>query len=266
MSAVEPASNTTAPAEGERRRNSRGRGGRGRDRRRRGPRGPKKEGEEAEGAERRVRKIPDYVAVPDSMVGTKQVGIVNTVIKKGGMRFGFILIGESAGVDDITTAPRVYFNFSNIKDSDLILRRTYKVSFICKKDDKDRTFADEVELTEEGKTIQTEREAVIAQRKIDFPDGPPGREGGKRRERKAPEPRMVTLKVSCEGLPEEKSMEVNLSSSVGRIKGLICEAFGAPAELSIYLVTDGGEKVFLDRDMKAAMKDGDKIHLEAKKD
>jgi len=235
--------------------------------------GKKAEGENSatdDAGEKPERPKREYIDVPADMIGTKQVGIVSVVVRKGPVRFGFILIGDGVDVDAVEKAPRIYFSFSNIKESGLIMRRGYLVTFTCKKDDKDRTFADEIELTEEGKTIQVAREERIAQRKAENPDGDrPARQKKVRAERAPPpEPRMVKLRVSCEGMGnEEKVVEVNAAQSVAKLKNAACTAFNTSLDLNVYFVPSAGlsEMTFLSREQKAALADNDRIHLAAKK-
>lgn len=240
-------------------------------RRRRGPRGSKKaedgEGAVASGGERAERPKRTYIDVPAEMIGQKVVGIVSVVVRKGPVRFGFILIGEGVDVDAVDTAPRIYFSFSNVKEEGLIMRRGYIVTFTCKKDDKDRTYADEIELTEEGKTIRLAREERIAQRKAENPEGdrPPRKNRAERPP--PPEPRMVKLRVTCEGKGDEaKIVEVNAAQSVAKLKNAACGAFETSLDLNIYFVPASGEMIFFTREHKDALKENDRIHLAAKKE
>lgn len=240
----------------KRRPRSRGAGGRNR---RRGGRGGEGAGQGGEAAPRRER--PQFPVVPTEMVGTSQTGIVNSVIRKGRVRFGFILIGETSDPDALV--PRVYFSFSNLADSEVIIRRGYIVTFDIKADDQDRSYADNIALTEEGKKIAAEREEKIAQRRAEEDAG----ERPPRRERRPRESKLVTLKVTCEGKPGEKEIEFDVNQSVGRMKSLATTEFDAPIEFNVYHVSNAnpaGE--FLTKAIMNGLEAGAKILLAPKRE
>mmetsp|Transcript_35433 Transcript_35433/g.97833 ORF Transcript_35433/g.97833 Transcript_35433/m.97833 type:complete len:245 (-) Transcript_35433:129-863(-) len=207
------------------------------------------------------RQRVEYPPVPADKINTSATGMIHSIIVKGRGRFGFILIGETSDVNAIV--PRVYFSLSKVKDPAVILRRGYPVSFNIKSDEEGRSFAEDVALTEEGKSVAAEREAKIAARRAeDEANGKPPR-----RERKPREPRMVKIKVVCEGKSGEKEIEMNLNQSVGRIKGIASEAFEADADFNVYHVTDAAPKgEFLTRAIMATLTDGAKILLAPKRE
>lgn len=254
MSSAEAVPNTEA-----KRRQRNRRGGSGRNRRRGGGRGGNGESG-GENAPARVRT--EYPPAPDAMIGTKQTGIVNTVVRKGRVRFGFILIGETSDPDAVV--PRVYFSFSNVADESVIIRRGYVVSFEIKKDDQDRPYADTVALTEEGKKIAADREAKIAERRAE--DAAAGIERP-RRERKPREEKLVTMKVLCEGKSEQKMIEFNVNQSVGKMKNLAAEEFDAPKEYSVYHITAANPAgVFMTKAILNELTAADTIKLAPKRE
>lgn len=208
------------------------------------------------------RERPEFPAVPTEMVGTSQTGIVNSIIRKGRIRFGFILIGEKENPDAMV--PRVYFSFSNVADPAVIIRRGYLVKFDVKADEQDRSYADGVALTDEGKTIAAEREAKIAEMRA---EEEANGERPARRERKVREPKLVKLKVKCEGKSDEKEIEFNMNQSVGRVKGIAAGQFDAPIEFNVYHVTDAEPAgIFLTKSIMHSLVEGDKILLAPKRE
>lgn len=219
---------------------------------RRRPRNGKKPSEGEDGAAAApARERPEPVPVPAELFGTTVHGVVSAIIRKGRMKFGYITIGDSATVAALAEGervPRVYFNFGNLTDSNLTLRKGYPVKFLCSKDDKDRSFAANIELTDEGKGIAAAKEAEIAERRAAEAANPSAPatagEGGennkrakKRRERKQVEGRKVTLKVVCDGKPEEKMIEFTQNQPMGRVKNIAITEFEAPVDYNVYHVT-----------------------------
>lgn len=248
----------------------------GRSRRRRSPgnklrrrRGPRANGESKPEGSTRVRaERPESIPVPAEMIGQRKIGIVSVVVRRGKMKFGFISIGDDLKDEDKN--PRIYFSFENLANAGDILRRSYIVEFMISKDDKDRAYASDISLTEEGKAIAVEREKVIAQKNAERAEDE-ARNGPRKerapRERKPREEKLVTLTVSCEGMSEEKSLEFNVAQSVGRLKNIATTAFDAPVHYNVFHVSaENPEGLFLTKAIMAALNPGDKIHLRAPKE
>jgi len=166
----------------------------------------------------------------------------------------------------------VYFNFENQADPTVFIRRGYPVEFTTKLDDKQRTSAFDVKLTEAGKVMAVEREASIAQKKAERIASGEADKGEKKpraaRERKPRPPRepvedrFVTLKVTCAGFSETKNIEFNLAQSVGKLKNVALTAFGAPVTLNVFHVTSAnpaGE--YLTKAILNTLTANDTIHL-----
>jgi len=156
-----------AAAGGEDKKPRRNRGRRSGASRRRG--GGKKGGEGGDAAEakepREKKERPPSTPVPPDFIGQTKTGVVSVIVRKGRVRFGFIHLCPGPEIDE--AAPRIYFSFNDLADSDVTVRRGYIVTLKCSKDEQDRAYATEIALTEEGKTIAAEREAEIAKRKVE---------------------------------------------------------------------------------------------------
>lgn len=230
--------------------------------RRRGPRGPKPEGTEA-AAPRERKERPASVPVPESFIGQKKVGVVSAIIRKGRVKFGFINIGNGPEIDE--SAPRIYFNFDALADSDVTIRRGYVVSFKVSADEKQRAFAEDIALTEEGKKIAAARDQEIAARQAAKPATEEG-EKPKRapRERKPQPEKPVNVKVTCEGKTGVKDVTINAAQSVGKLKNVATTAWEAPVEFNVYHVAPEGH-VFMTKAILVSLNDGDSIHLAAPK-
>jgi len=218
------------------------------------------EGEDAapgtEPRERVKRERPETVPVPPEMVGKAAVGFVTDIIRRGRLKFGFINVGaEEKPVGEV---PRIYFSFENLAEPDSFLRRGYPVEFTIQNDEKARPFAAGVKLTAKGKELAAEKEAAIAQQKAERGDAPRRAP----RERKPQEERLVTLKVTCEGKAEEKSIEFNVAQSVGKLKNVACTAFEAPITYNVFHVTkENRNGEYLTKSVLSKMNDGDAIRL-----
>jgi len=229
------------------------------------------DGEEKPAGERASRpklERPPAVPFPPELIGKVSVGIVSTVVIRGRLKYGFI----SLGTEEKETDPRVYFNFENQADPTVFIRRGYPVEFVTKLDDKQRTSAVDVKLTEAGKTVAAEREASIAEKKAEraATEGTEQRErkpraGRERKPRPPREPvedRFVTLKVTCDGHTESKNIEFNLALSVGKLKNVALTAFDAPVSLNIFHVTAAHpEGEYLTRTIMNQLTTNDTIHL-----
>jgi len=256
-----------AAAGGEDKKPRRNRGRRSGASRRRG--GGKKGGEGGDAAEakepREKKERPPSTPVPPDFIGQTKTGVVSVIVRKGRVRFGFIHLCPGPEIDE--AAPRIYFSFNDLADSDVTVRRGYIVTLKCSKDEQDRAYATEISLTEEGKTIAAEREAEIAKRKVET-----GAEGGEKpkkapRERKAVEDKFVNLRVTCEGKEEEKVLSINAAQSVGKLKNVATTAFEAPVEYNVFHVTaENPEGVFLTKAILLTLVENDKLHLAAPKE
>jgi hypothetical protein len=234
-------------------------------RRRRGPRkdGNTKASEEDVTVRRTRKPRPENIPVSNEMVGETLTGIVLSVIRKGKMRFGFIGIGK-----DITNEqemPRIYFNIMELSDRSVFLRRGYEVQFEVKKDSQDRPFASGIILTEDGKKVAAEREEYIAKRRAENPE-----EQGKRstRDRRTPgEDKVVSIRISCEGKTDIRTMEFNLRDSMGRLKAAVSKEFDVETPMNLYLVTkDNPTGLFLTKQLLASMDPSDIVNLSEKKE
>jgi len=249
----------------EKKRNPRRRRTGGGNRRRPAP----KDGEAAtERAARPKVERPPAVPFPSELIGKVSHGIVSTVVIRGRLKYGFISLGDEEKED----APRVYFNFENQADPSVFIRRGYPVEFTTKLDEKDRTSAFDVKLTEAGKAISVEREAAIAQKKAERIAAGEAEKGEKKprapRERK-PRPtrdpvedRFVTLKVTASGHTESKNIEFNLAQSVGKLKNVALTAFGVPVTYNVFHVTAANpEGEYLTKAILNTLTANDTIHL-----
>lgn len=183
-------------------------------------------------------------------------------------KFGYIKVGD--GED----SPRAYFSFSQLADRSVTLRKGYNVSFECKVDDKERQYASNIELTEEGKKQLVEREAQIAELKAKEPPvekKPKEKKGSKEakdaqgseekkakrtRKRKAKEPKMVKLSVSCDGFAETKEIEFNAYQSIGRLKKIATAAFGAEPTFQVFK-----DDALLTKALLVGMDENGSVHL-----
>lgn len=210
------------------------------------------------------------------MIGRNANGLVSTVVRRGRLRFGFISLGLEEKPDEESV--RIYFSFDNLTEPDVILRRGYPVEFSVLSDDKGRAFASGVKLTAAGKTVAANREVEIAASKAEraaanasLPPREP-REKKERapreekapreprvrapRERKPVEPRLVVLKVTCQGSSDAKFIEFDLAQSIGKLKNVATTAFEAPVTYNVF-----HNNVFLSRAITAELKANDTIHL-----
>ena len=233
-----------------------------------------KEGDAAapEKAPRQKIERPPATPFPAELIGKVSHGIVSTVVIRGRLKYGFIALGA----EDKEDAPRVYFNFENQADPTVFIRRGYPVEFNTKLDEKQRTSAFDVKLTEAGKTLAVEREASIAQKKAEKaaaaaaagstekaekkPRAP--RERKPRPPREPVEDRFVTLKVTCAGHAESKNIEFNLDLSIGKLKNVALTAFDAPVSYNVFHVTSAKpEGEYLTRAIMNTLTSNDTIHL-----
>jgi len=219
------------------------------------------------------REKVEMVPVPEELIGKPTEGTVVSVIRKGKYNFGFISLTTGNDFDD-KTLPRIYFNPSCLVDSTVYLRRGYTVKFICGNDDEGRSVAKEIELTEEGKKVQVEREAIIAQKRSEKQlqqDQQPEKDtaattSNKRRDtRKAKDYKTVSLKIQKEGSDIEKTIEFSLGQSIGKLKAIAMKELEAPIEYSVYQVTpDQPQGTFLTKSTLNQLKDNDVIRLAPK--
>ena len=235
--------------------------------RRRGPRKEKENNEENIDNKQSIKTVrkerPPSLPVPAELIGKKSVGVVTAVIKKGKVKFGFIHIGDGSKPNE--EVPKIYFSFSEISDKSLILRRDYIVEFTSKLDEEGRSFASDISLTEEGKRVADEKEAAYAKRVLEksteptkVPSEAPKRERRERpvRQRKQLEPKIVNLLVSIEGKKDEKSLEVDLNQSIGKLKATALALFDASG---LYNVFRGEE--FLTKAILLTLNNNDKVRL-----
>lgn len=264
MSAIVDATGEVKPS-----RRIRSRGGEG-SRRKRGPRKPRSdrpEGEAQPPVERKPR--PESVPVPPAFVGTTQTGIVSAIIRKGRLRFGFIHICPGPEIDE--AAPRIYFSFTNLADVNQTIRRSYIVSFKISADEQGRAFAEDIQLTEEGKVVAALKEEEILKRRSEKPAEEEGAEGAASRRaprvRRPQEEKLVTLNVTCEGKSETKSILFNVAQTVGKIKNVATTEFDAPVEYNVFHVTaENPAGVFLTKVLLNSLTENETIHLAAPRD
>jgi hypothetical protein len=208
-------------------------------------------------------KKTESTPVPDSMANTNQVGHIDEVVRPmigGPIRFGFIYIGTDGG----DSRPRIYFNISDFQTKDFKPRKKYEVSFKVEKDDTDRFFASNVELTDAGKETASKREAEIAEAKKaeDAEGGGEKKEGAakaKSGRKRAVDTREVKLKLTAEGFDGEKEVVAKLGESLGKLKHTCITALGTE---DITLNVFAGATL-LSKELLREMKDGDAITLKA---
>lgn len=192
-------------------------------------------------------------------------GIVSAVVRKGRLRFGFIHIGDISLPEE--EKPRIYFNFVEFADETVIPRRGYLVEFTCKSDPKDRPYASDISLTEEGKVYAAEREAAIAIKKAEKAaegeaNGRPVSTSAPResrrplRERRVVEGKKISLQVSLVGGSEKKSIVVDLSQSIGRLKTNAAALFDAPNHFNVF-----HNDTFLTKAILSGLNDDDLIQI-----
>jgi hypothetical protein len=211
--------------------------------------------------------------------------LISAVVRKGRLRFGFIHIGDIEKPEE--EKPRIYFSFDEFLDKSVIPRRGYIVDFTVSTDEKGRSFASAIALTEEGKVLAEEREAAIALKRSERlqaqADAPPAEKSAppapaatgavksageaseqkprrerRPRERRTQEGKKLTLLVSCEGFEGEKPVVVDLSQSIGRLKTNATALFEAPNHFNVYC----GD-AFLTKAILHSLKENDLLHLAA---
>jgi len=244
--------------------------------RRRRPTGNRRRKPSEDAAERPKVERPPAVPFPSDLIGKNCTGIVNAVVRRGRIRFGFINLGNDEKANDV---PRIYFGFEGIPE-DVHFRRGYPVEFVAKLDDKGRTNAVDVKLTEGGKSVAEEREKVIAEKRADRAAAfaaaaaaghpieerkrkpRPAKGKGPRGPRPPREDRPLTIKVTCAGHTEAKMLEINLSHSVGKLKNIACTAFDAPMTYNVYHVTaENADGVYLTKSILNKFTANDAVHL-----
>lgn len=240
------------------------------------------------------------IPIPAELFNKPASGVVSEVITRGRGRFGFINIGDTQAGSRET--PRIYFHFSEFKETDFRPRRGYLVEFHVNRDETDRAFASDVTLTAEGRVAAAERSAraeaqraaapapaaapaeprakkaaapaaaapAPAERKPREPrervEGE-AREPRKRRERRTnPEDdRSIDLRVTCQGFAETKVVTAVISQSIGKLKHSATEAFGAPIEYNIFSAPNAEFPLgqFLTKAILRTLSNNDAVHLRA---
>jgi len=223
-------------------------------------RGPRKSADGADAVPREKKERPESVPVPASDVGKEKVGVVSAIIRKGRVKFGFINFGNGPEIDE--AAPRIYFNFTQMADAAVTIRRGYVVSFKVAQDETGRPFAENIALTEEGKQIAAARDEEIAARKAARPAEESDKPKRAPRERKPLEEKPITLTVSCEGSGETKAITFNMAQSIGKLKNIATTAFDAPVTYNVFHVSNEGQ-VFLTKAILVTLSEGARIHLAA---
>lgn len=217
---------------------------------------------------------PPSTPVPENLLGKKSTGTVSSVIRRGKYNFGFISIGQGEN------APLIYYNPSGYSDAKLYLRRDFEVEFTVDKDETGRFLAKDIKLTAAGEKLKAERDAEYEAKKAaraaaaaSAPAAAPAaaapeskkddkKERRRKPRREAPQGTPLTLRVTCQGKSEEKSVEVHNLISIGKLKGLAIKAIGAEGEFNVYHVpNNGGDMVFLSREVLSSLNNNDKIHL-----
>eukprot|EP01038_Epipyxis_sp_PR26KG_P010037 gene10037-13494_t len=244
--------------------------------------GPPREPREKSGDSVERVKI-EHIPVPTAVYGKTIVGVVATIMRRGSAKYGFIAIVSSPTVEATREDPRIYFSFKNLVDSSLTLRKGYSVSFKVETDESNRPYAGSIELTEEGKKQAEIKEAEIAEKRselkvVDVADGAAavaptsGVKGAPRERRERPkrvfEEKIVSLKVTCEGKTETKTIDFNVNQSIGKLKIIATKEFDSPSTYSVYHVAAAGATpVFLTKSLLIKIAPGEFIHLaESKSD
>jgi len=265
-------SSAQIPQSEDRKKNSRRRKPSGGSRRR----APKKDGESS-GEPRapreprvKVERAPS-LPVPSDLVGKRTVGLVSAIVRRGRLKFGFISLGTEEIAENESV--KIYFSFESLSDPNLFLRRGYPVEFTVNLDEKGRSFASDIMLTAAGVTVAAEREAAIAQRKLERGaeekfDGPKKERAPREpRERKPLEEKPVVLKVTCEGKSEVKFIEFNMAQSVGKLKNIATTHFDAPVHYNVFHLSPAAPQgVFLTKSILVKLNTNDAIHLAEPKD
>lgn len=202
----------------------------------------------------------EMVPVPEELQGTKQTGVISVVVRRSKYRFGFIAIGK----EDTPEAPKIYFRFTEFKDVPVLIRRSYPVVFTVSKDDQGRASAMEISLTEEGKQLATTKEAAYQEKKKTEKETIKSEDAPKRapRVRKVVEPKLVSLKFTCDAKPGvEKTEEVDANLPIGRIRNIATTLFEITTRVNVYHINSAGEQVFLTKGILSSLEPGSKIHL-----
>jgi len=227
--------------------------------------------ENAEAAPKRERPAP--YSWPADSIGKSLTGTVVSVIRRGKYNFGFISLSTAEDFFD-QKYPRIYFNPSHVGTQGLFLRTGYQVQFTATNDEEGRSVATNIILTEQGNKTKAEREEVIAkkraERAAETTEGgeKEGEEGGDRRKRaprRARPPladgKKVSLKVTCEGHQDTKSVDADLGHSIGELRTNAAALFNAPSNYGIYV---GGN--FLNKTTYSNLNDNETIHLAPRKE
>jgi hypothetical protein len=188
-----------------------------------------------------------------------------TILKKGRARFGFIRIN-----DGNEFSPSIYFTLQQYRGTEF-LRRGYVVDFTVSVDEQGRNYAAEINLSEESKAAAAEWNSKYEQRRNERAgdeSAPPAPRRSPRQPRKEFDDRSITLRATCEGHKEEKTVQFQTSRSVGKLKSIVTIEFGAPLEYKVYHLPteDPASGIFLTKSVLATLKDNDRVHLGASKE
>jgi hypothetical protein len=215
------------------------------------------------------RDPPPADSMPADTIGKTLTGTVVSVIRRGKFNFGFISLSTADDFFD-HKYPRVYFNPSHVGTEGLFLRTGYQVQFTATNDEEGRSVATSINLTEQGTKTKAEREESIAKKRAERQQAEengeateerPKRRTQQRRPRPVVDGKKVTLKVTCEGHQDTKSVEADLGHSIGELRTNASALFNAPSNYGIYT---GGN--FLSKVAYNGLNDNDTIHLAPRKE
>lgn len=227
-----------------------------------GGRRPKSAREAAPAADGEVKAKPPAIPIPAELVGMQATGKVLTILRKGRSRFGFIRI-----IDGNEFSPSIYFTLAEYKDAEF-LRRGYNVEFTVNTDEQSRHYAADIHLTAESQKEAAEwNEKYEARRNERAGEEGAAPQKAARPPRKSFDDRTITLKATCDGHSEEKSVQFQTSKSVGKLKSIITIEFNAPLEYKVYHISpEDPSGVFLTKAILSKLNDGDKVHLGVSKE
>lgn len=263
---------TSKTTNGDKEKSTPGRGNNSRRRPVGGGEKKKEEDDQQEGGEEAPRRRTADIPVPPELIGTEVTGKIFDIIKRfNGKSYGFILINSETSPKN--QKPKIYFSLKDYEETGFVARKGYEIKFKVSKDDLDRLCATNISLTAEGKVAAALREERIAKYREDEEAGVVSREvkvkvdGEKKsrgpRHRREPNETVVPLTATCDGKTEKVTVEAKIFQSIGRLKHSCIEAFGVPADYSIYCqrTPENPEGILLTKVILKQMQEGDNIHL-----
>jgi len=240
---------------------------------------------------RRPRIEP--VPVPAELEGQTVTGIIYDLIRIAPNKlpsFGFIMLGETAGSPE--TTPRIYFGRKEFSDEvHRFPRKGYVVTFTVTKDEQGRFAATGIKLNDAGRVVADAQKAEYDAKKAaakaaapaavtPAPVTPPApatteepvaaAEKTKKPKKKNNKPRetvSLNLKISVEGHPDTKDVEVKLNRQLGQLKRDVMKIFATSGKFEMLHVTEENkEGTFLTGAVLKTLKNDDRVHFKLVKE